>query len=371
MPTASQREKRTTAADVARLAGVQRSAVSVVLNGARSSVGISVEARRRIHEAAAQLKYRPSAPARALVSGRSMQLAVLTEIADLESGIGRRYPNLRGLLEAAERSNYRVVVVPLRAGEVGERQLESLIEERACDGLCLVADQLESSHLNVLKRRRLPCVVIGDRFNEKLDEESKAGVVRVDLDNLKYAADSVAYLAGRGHRGIALVTTSGEKPELPHVQAVHRGYRTAMEERGLAPLVLPCNAMADLAGRIRCGQVTAVISRSLHGVVHVQRSLLEEGLSLPQDVTVLALVEESDFATLLTFGRARQLSYHLYRHRLLGETAGDILLRWAAGSAPDRSLFLLPAGPIGEADEVLAALESPAAPETRKSQTAG
>ena len=75
--------KRTTSADVARVAGVSRTTVSYVLNNRPGEV-IPAETRRRVLEAAERLAYRPRASARTLAGGRS-DIVVLS-IPDLPIG---------------------------------------------------------------------------------------------------------------------------------------------------------------------------------------------------------------------------------------------------------------------------------------------
>lgn len=62
--------RRATSADVAREAGVSRSTVSFVLNGTPGQT-IPEATRRRVRDAAARLRYAPSAEARTLSRGRS------------------------------------------------------------------------------------------------------------------------------------------------------------------------------------------------------------------------------------------------------------------------------------------------------------
>ncbi|KJK42904.1 LacI family transcriptional regulator [Lentzea aerocolonigenes] len=62
--------RRATSADVAREAGVSRSTVSFVLNGTKGQT-IPEPTRQRVLEAAARLRYAPSAEARTLSRGRS------------------------------------------------------------------------------------------------------------------------------------------------------------------------------------------------------------------------------------------------------------------------------------------------------------
>jgi DNA-binding LacI/PurR family transcriptional regulator len=342
--------------DIATELKVSPSLVSGVLND-RPNVWASVETRTRILETAKKLNYRPSAAAQALVSGKSRQIAVLTQEKDWHESVAGSYPDVRGLVEAAERHNYRVLVVPLHEGETGEGQLENLFQEKVCDGLCLVSNQLADAHLPILERLSVPCVVLGDFVNPDFEANAAAGVVRVDVDNYRYAADSVHWLCEQGHKKIAFLSMVGEHDGIPHVRALRDGYREAMRQVGLEPQLLPLSALHELPRLIRDGEVSAIIVRYLHGALQTMMTLQEAGVLLSKQTTIMALLEERDFATHLLIGRNKSIAFHIYRHRALGETAGDILIQWANGSAPDRSVVLVPPGPIGWREDILEGLK--------------
>src|SRR6478736_4050582 len=73
------RQRGVTMSDVAKHAGVSRTAVSFVLSN-RENASISEETRIRINEAVQALGYRPNAGARALASQRSDWYGIVTEI---------------------------------------------------------------------------------------------------------------------------------------------------------------------------------------------------------------------------------------------------------------------------------------------------
>ena len=70
--------KRTTLADVAALAGVSPTAVSLVLNDKPGS-RLSADAAARIRAAAEQLDYRPNPAARSLRVGKTQTVAFLSD----------------------------------------------------------------------------------------------------------------------------------------------------------------------------------------------------------------------------------------------------------------------------------------------------
>ncbi|MFN3925154.1 MAG: LacI family DNA-binding transcriptional regulator, partial [Pseudarthrobacter sp.] len=73
------RQRGVTMNDVAKHAGVSRTAVSFVLSN-RENASISEDTRTRINDAVQALGYRPNAGARALASQRSDWYGIVTEI---------------------------------------------------------------------------------------------------------------------------------------------------------------------------------------------------------------------------------------------------------------------------------------------------
>lgn len=74
------RPRSATSTDVARLAGVSQATVSVVLNGARSTIRVSAETRQRVLAAAVELGYSPHPAAQALRRQRSGIIGFLPRI---------------------------------------------------------------------------------------------------------------------------------------------------------------------------------------------------------------------------------------------------------------------------------------------------
>src|SRR6056300_1165175 len=70
-----------TSHEVARLAGVSRSTVSIVLNGV-TTVAIADSTRAKVLDAARQLGYVPSSAARHLASGRAHTLGLVVAYAE-------------------------------------------------------------------------------------------------------------------------------------------------------------------------------------------------------------------------------------------------------------------------------------------------
>src|SRR4051795_4617215 len=107
--------------DVARRAGVHVSTVSRVLTDS-PQLNIRPETRRRIQDAAADLRYRPNAVARALRSASTGALGML--VPSLRNPVYAEI--IRGAFERAWERNFVVMLAEDRGGEDAERAYERL-----------------------------------------------------------------------------------------------------------------------------------------------------------------------------------------------------------------------------------------------------
>ena len=130
--------KRPTINDVAAVAGVSKSLVSLVL---RDSPNVSDEKRAAVRRAVAELGYRPNAVARSLVSRRTNVIGVM--LTDLHNPFFASVVD--GIEEAAAPKGYQPLI------HTGNRQpskealaMEAMIELRT-DGLILVSPQSRMS----------------------------------------------------------------------------------------------------------------------------------------------------------------------------------------------------------------------------------
>src|SRR5438477_4056638 len=94
--------------DVARLAGVSHQTVSRVING---SPHVRAETRERVLAAMSELGYRPNSVARALVTGRSNMLGVVS----FDTTLYGPASTLLGIERAAHEAGYFIIVASLKA----------------------------------------------------------------------------------------------------------------------------------------------------------------------------------------------------------------------------------------------------------------
>jgi LacI family transcriptional regulator, galactose operon repressor len=254
--------------DIALRLGVSQATVSHVLRGRDSEFRISEKTARRIHEAAAELGYRPSALARNFKSHRaySLCLAVGDFTNPFWAGLAM------GAQKEAETHGYTLVISHTGDTEEKERHLLELLRDRRVDGLILSPSHHRPQHLAALKAERLPFVFV-DRTIDGLIVPS---VVTDSVAGLKLAVDHLVQL---GHRRIAYL---GGPTEQSTFRDRLRGYRQAMAKHRLkgGPYGVArseAESARDAAAKLFAQRpsVTAIIAASFWLTVGVLRAAPE------------------------------------------------------------------------------------------------
>jgi LacI family transcriptional regulator len=211
-----------TISDVAALAGVNKTTVSVVLNGNRSGTRVSEATRVRIQHAASELGYQANAIARGLAEGRMYVIGVLFSGFEVEllsnyyvSGI------LQGVMWAASTANYNVLLFSKSARDV--EHSTSFVRDRRSDGFIVVDPDVDPSAVSALAMERVPLVALGSRSEVH-------GVPAVDVDNEAGARAAAEHLVGLGHRRIGHLTG-----RVTHAASAERcqAYRQVLHSAGI------------------------------------------------------------------------------------------------------------------------------------------
>ncbi|MGI4895142.1 MAG: LacI family DNA-binding transcriptional regulator, partial [Janthinobacterium lividum] len=202
-------------ADVARLAGVNASTVSHVLNGTRA---VSGPTRDAVLSAIASTGYRQNTLARSLARSSTTTLGLASRFvsnphfADLVTSIE----------QAARAADYTLVLADTHDDPAEELRVLHELAGRRVDGVLLAPSaHAEAEALPFLASTRLPTVLL-DRFAD------------VDLDqvapeNIDATATLTAHLAERGHHRIAFLAgqegLSSTSERLEGFQRVVRSHR--------------------------------------------------------------------------------------------------------------------------------------------------
>ncbi len=263
-------------ADVGRLAGVSQKTVSRVLN---NEPYVSADVRRRVLEAAHQLGYRMNQAARALASGRTRSIGVVT----LGTALYGPASLLMGVERAVRNAGYALRVVNTVEGDPAgvAGAIESLIEQ-GVDGV-VISEPIDEGSASV--RVDVPVLVLGAPSAFAAPKVITAGVAS---DALARAATD--HLLSLGH---ATVHHLAGPQRWYAARDRLNGWRAALRARGRAePPVAEGDWSASsgyAAGRALASHrdVTAVFAANDDMAIGLIRALLEAGRRVPDDVSVV------------------------------------------------------------------------------------
>ncbi|MFG3257510.1 LacI family DNA-binding transcriptional regulator [Streptomyces sp. NPDC048172] len=217
--TSTGRRGRPRQAEVARLAGVSQTTVSLVLGGNKQGIALHAETRERVLEAARELGYVPDPAARRLAAARNNLLGVFSFTGTFPTAVEHSYyPFLVGVEQEAAARGFDLVLF------TGSSPGGALERVRLADGCLFLGRHVPADALRRLVDDGYPAVHIGRR-----DELS--GLAWVGADYVDASAEVVRRLAAFGHRRVVLVR---EDDDAPASTDRERGFRTALAEAGLA-----------------------------------------------------------------------------------------------------------------------------------------
>jgi LacI family transcriptional regulator len=281
---------KVTAQDVANLAGVSRSAVSLVLNG-RAAGNISLAKQHAVLVAAEQLDYRPNVVAVSLRSRRTRTIGLLSWSGQFSFA----QILLRQALQKAHDFHYLLLAVDTDGDtQLERRQLETL-RDRQVDGFLVVAPHLmEYEPADVLLTSPtvlLNCVDAHGALTSVAPDEAEAG---------RRAAE---VLLERGHRRLA-VLLGGERSLQTRLRVL--GIEQAVQAAGL-PVPVPVTAGMGIDSGYRAATAvlqqperpTALICTHERLAVGAALAAAELGLPVPAALSLVGLEDGERLAATL------------------------------------------------------------------------
>jgi LacI family transcriptional regulator len=266
--------------DVARLAGVSRTTVSLVLNG-KPDHGIPDRTVERIHEAAASLGYRRNAMAAGLRSSTTHTIGLISDVVATTPFAGQM---LHGAQEVAWTARKLISVINTEGDPEVEDAAVSQVLERRMDGALWA-----TMYHQVIPRPRglngLPLVLLDARTED-------GSVPSVVPDDLGGARAAIGHLVEAGHRRIGFINAIDP---VPAAALRLQGYREVLAEAGIGAdddLVTKGDgtpggeqtALRLLALPDRPTAIFCFNDRTAMGVLRAARRL---GLTVPGDLSVV------------------------------------------------------------------------------------
>ena len=321
-------DKPVTLKDVADRAGVSTATVSRCINLPDS---VRPDRRARVEAAVAALGYIPHGAAKALASKRSRMVgAVFPRLNSILFGsffgeLQRRLDEI-GYLLVVSTSGY--------SAETEAEQIRQLVS-RGVDGMVLVGHRHAEDVTGILARNRVPFVVTWAW-------RDGAEAAQIGFSNVDAMAKMADYVAGLGHRRIALI--SGETDYNDRAEDRLRGARQRLEQLGPGlpdglveevPFDIDEGAAAFARLMDRPDPPTAVLCGSDLFAFGALREARRRGLAVPGDVTVTGF-DDTELAActtpaLTTIGTPRQL---------MATRTAEALIDWLETGRKMRSIRL-------------------------------
>lgn len=312
-----------TLAQVAAIAGVSVPTVSKVIN---QRADVAPATRARVEGVMADHGYVVNKAGRSLRKGHSGQIDFVVQ--SLNSAYASEI--LRGVEEALIPTEVRVVLATTHDHQQRERQWIQRLADGSTDGAILVLADNTSMHLQELRRRQIPFVVV-DRLGELGPDD-----LSVTVTNWAGGKAATRYLLSLGHRRIAALLGP---PAFPCTQDRLAGYRAALDEAGVPidpALIRYGDWHAEQAyqemGHLLAlpGPPTAVFVGSDEQSLGVYRALHAHGSPVPEAMSVVSF-DDMPYAAWITpaLTTVRQPLHEM------GRVATKMLLRLIAGEPVD------------------------------------
>lgn len=306
--------RKVTSHDVAELAGVSRSAVSLVLNG-RADGLISAENQQAVKEAAKQLGYRPNRVARSLRNSSTHTIGVISD-AILTGSYGGAI--VTGATARAARDDYLLLVMGVDPEDPSGAETVDALLARQVDALVYAAEGMHPwqppesfiAETNILMNA--------------YDPDGKVSCVNADEVLGGYRATRM--LIDAGHRDIVMLSGPDDYTRAATVRRIE-GHQRATAEAGVEPIVIECGWSID--DGLRLGSQILSTAQPPTGIVcandrvaaGVLLAAARLGLRIPEDLSIVGYDDDPNVA------RQLNLSTISLPHREIGEQAMDLLLR--------------------------------------------
>jgi LacI family transcriptional regulator len=277
-------KKGTTIKDVARLASVSPSAVSMVMNG---SSRISEETVARVQQAIQKLNYRPNSIARSLRKNHTLTIGMINGEESSSSPFTFIMPMMVGVEETAREQGFSVFLCNSHGKPEHEKSyLETLIDKQV-SGVIFVSSKPEPRGAPALELGSLPYVFLYQYAPD-------VRVPSVMPDDIAGGYKATHYLAELGHKRIGYI--NGENSY--RVSTLRfEGYRKALEDAGLPfdpSLVQSPNTWFEEGGYDSAKVFmrlphppTAIFCANDELAIGALEAIKELGLRVPEDVSLV------------------------------------------------------------------------------------
>ncbi|MBD5084837.1 MAG: LacI family transcriptional regulator [Clostridiales bacterium] len=261
-------------AEIAKLAGVSPSAVSRYLNDGY----LSQEKKDAIRKVIEETGYRPMAQAQALRTRKTKTIGVILPKIDSFSISSI----MAGIDSVLEEKGFQILLADTHNDPNRELEYLDSFDDQRVDGVILIGTVFTARHITMLKKSRVPVVVVGQQL---------AGVSCVYHDDYHAFYDMTRLMADKGCRRLGYI---GALPQDKAVgQERSRAYCDAVRDAGLEDQAghIAVAGFTASAGREKAqelleayGPLDGLICATDSMAVGALQYLKSQGIRVPEDI---------------------------------------------------------------------------------------
>ena len=269
--------------EIAAHLGLDCGTVSHILNHDDSRY--SVATRKRVHEYADKVGYRPNAIARAMRTRKTGIIGLLFRQEPGHPLSGEHFYSaiIVGVESYLLDAGYKVLLASVSNAEIASCQIPSIFQDGFVEGMIVLGTSDERWLKNLYKACRKLVVV----------DEVPEGLPAVVTANFEGGRQAAQYLWERGHRSFALIT--GERPNLNFQQRID-GFQSWISEQFDADIWVPVfkgDAWSDGGARAALqiladdARPEAIFCVNDHMAIDAMKALQEAGCRVPEEISVM------------------------------------------------------------------------------------
>lgn len=276
--------------DVARLAGVSRGTVSLVLNANKGRVPISQETSERVIAAARQLNYSPNPVAQMLARGKNRILGFFSFEDQFPFNPSDFYnPYLIGIEQEAAAHEYNLILFTSNQSATARKIFQNGMNSlRLADGVILTGNYPDPDELRQLSNEHFPFVLIG---RSDLPNDEIEAVVN---DHTPTSFEAAQHLIQLGHRRIGFVANN---LNLAYHQERLSGTQKAIDEASDAELVIIHGDLLKdsmiFRRTLHGNKITSLICADRTLVTITLKRIQEISLQVPGDISLVFLISNT------------------------------------------------------------------------------
>ena len=277
----------TTLKELAKLLNISVSTVSKALNDSHE---ISDQTKRRVHELAEKLNYKPNRIAQQLKTNKTKTIGVI-----LPTVINPFFAEvLHGIETAASKNDYDIIVCLSEETSDKEARSLELLSNGSVDGFIMAVareSQVKQQwdHINTVLNRNIP-VLMFDRVVKDIVCD------KVIVDDFQSVYEATKYLAEVEKRKNILLISNIEELSVGKLRI--NGYKKALEENNLKSDVLKLDNIADVEQELynyleENSHIDAIISNDhITGIIAINMAK-KLGRKIPKDISVIGFGYEN------------------------------------------------------------------------------